>query len=386
MFSNLLYQDKIVGRLKTDLTGNAFPPSVLFSGDAMCGKFTAALETARILCCHEDASWQCTCFPCRQHRVLNHPYTIIAGNRDLSLEIAACADVLSRHDSTGSRFLMIRSVRKLIRRFDPVLWDGEETRNSRMRTVMERLYENIASLVPDSTPIQGGKLKKKLKALVEDCEILQTTLPALLPIAQVRRIRAWSLHSAGKEHKTIILDAADRMSVASQNALLKFLEEPHGDTSIILISERKNLLLPTIISRLRDYSFFRRSPEQEAEVLRRVFHQKQNHYANLSAYFNSWKKGSSQSMQELAEAFLSNRHYNDIPELESITDHSGLIAFLGTLSMELRRRWKQEHDALHRKYFHQMQQLRNARIRAETLNLPVQLILRSLHGSLGDML
>jgi DNA polymerase-3 subunit delta' len=51
--------------------------------------------------------------------------------------------------------------------------------------------------------------------------------------------------------KVFIVEEAERMNPAAQNALLKTLEEPPGDTVFILISDREEELLETISSRCR---------------------------------------------------------------------------------------------------------------------------------------
>jgi len=51
--------------------------------------------------------------------------------------------------------------------------------------------------------------------------------------------------------KVFIIEEAERMNPAAQNALLKTLEEPPGDTVFILISDREEELLETISSRCR---------------------------------------------------------------------------------------------------------------------------------------
>ncbi|HSX03781.1 MAG TPA: AAA family ATPase [Rhabdochlamydiaceae bacterium] len=51
--------------------------------------------------------------------------------------------------------------------------------------------------------------------------------------------------------KVFIIDDAHRMLPASGNSLLKTLEEPTLDSIILLISDRPELLLPTIVSRCR---------------------------------------------------------------------------------------------------------------------------------------
>lgn len=51
--------------------------------------------------------------------------------------------------------------------------------------------------------------------------------------------------------KVFIIEEADRMNEAAQNALLKTLEEPHPDTVFILLSDAEEEVLDTIISRCR---------------------------------------------------------------------------------------------------------------------------------------
>jgi DNA polymerase-3 subunit delta' len=55
--------------------------------------------------------------------------------------------------------------------------------------------------------------------------------------------------------KVFIVEEADLMNAAAQNALLKTLEEPHGRTLIILLAEQLTALFPTIRSRVRVFRF-----------------------------------------------------------------------------------------------------------------------------------
>jgi len=71
--------------------------------------------------------------------------------------------------------------------------------------------------------------------------------------------------------KTIVIENADLMLDASRNALLKILEEPPESVEFVLLSSRRSALLATIQSRVRPYIFVSRRPEDEAEVLERVF-------------------------------------------------------------------------------------------------------------------
>ncbi|SET49078.1 DNA polymerase III subunit [Thalassotalea agarivorans] len=50
-------------------------------------------------------------------------------------------------------------------------------------------------------------------------------------------------------YKSVVIEDADKMTVAASNALLKTLEEPTDDSFLILVAQDINALLPTIVSR-----------------------------------------------------------------------------------------------------------------------------------------
>lgn len=84
------------------------------------------------------------------------------------------------------------------------------------------------------------------------------------------------VHSAPFEAsgKVFVIYDAERMQTASANALLKTLEEPNPDTTLILITEHPNEMIPTIRSRCAFLSF-QSIPEKEIEA----FLKKQGHDA-----------------------------------------------------------------------------------------------------------
>lgn len=55
--------------------------------------------------------------------------------------------------------------------------------------------------------------------------------------------------------KVFVIHDAERMLPSSANALLKTLEEPSSDTTIILLASSKEALLPTIVSRCKIFAF-----------------------------------------------------------------------------------------------------------------------------------
>ncbi len=73
-----------------------------------------------------------------------------------------------------------------------------------------------------------------------------------LPVEEVRRIAPFlRLTSAEGGWRVVVVDGADQLNTAGQNAILKILEEPPPKTLILLVADNVGALLPTIRSRTR---------------------------------------------------------------------------------------------------------------------------------------
>jgi DNA polymerase-3 subunit delta' len=81
--------------------------------------------------------------------------------------------------------------------------------------------------------------------------------------------------------KVFIIYDAERMQTASANALLKTLEEPNPDTTLILLAEHVNEILPTIRSRCVDLFFKPISEDAVAQFLKSKGYSE--HFAKLSS-------------------------------------------------------------------------------------------------------
>jgi len=83
-----------------------------------------------------------------------------------------------------------------------------------------------------------------------------------IKIEQVRALqRDLSLRPLEASRKVCLIEAADTMTVAAANALLKTLEEPRGDTVLLLLSSQPQRLLETIRSRCQLLRFTRQPLE-----------------------------------------------------------------------------------------------------------------------------
>jgi DNA polymerase-3 subunit delta' len=78
---------------------------------------------------------------------------------------------------------------------------------------------------------------------------------------KIEQIRAFqkelNLKPLESPRKICLIEKADAMTTGAANALLKTLEEPRGDTLLILLSDQPNLLLETIRSRCQPLPFTR---------------------------------------------------------------------------------------------------------------------------------
>jgi DNA polymerase III delta prime subunit len=87
--------------------------------------------------------------------------------------------------------------------------------------------------------------------------------------------------------KVAILDDAHRMTEDAQNALLKTLEEPPGDSLLMLVTESPGMLLPTVRSRTPEIACGRLAPEVVAGAL-----EEQGLSATEASFLARWADGS----------------------------------------------------------------------------------------------
>jgi len=280
VFENIIAQAATV-QLKADMLSHRLAPSMLFFGPAASGKGSAAIEMARALSCeNEEAAWNCACPACVRHRALVHPDLVILGPKGFAAEIAASrAAFLREPASAAGRSLFIRSLRKLLARFAPAVWEYESKSGrinplSLLQSIEEEVdeFETLAVSYASSDTQDISALEKLTNSLLKNAFKLEDEcMSETIPIAQVRRAAYWSRLSPSGKRKTLIIENADRMKDEARNSLLKLLEEPPESINIVLTVVRRESLLPTILSRLRPYRFLARSAGEEREIIRRIF-------------------------------------------------------------------------------------------------------------------
>ena len=306
MYENLLAQPAS-NLLVQDIRTDKLPPSILFSGESASGKLTAALETARILSCLAgSAVWTCPCASCQKHRLLIHPDLLLAGPKDCLPEIRAASQAFLRNGQAASRFLFIRSVRKLVLRFDPAMYEGDETRYARSISSLGSIAEDLEDFeLLTSGSAETAVVEKKVASIVNEAEKLETgAMYEAVPVSMIRKIASWSHLAPYGKKKIVIIERADRMQDSARNAFLKILEEPPRDVVFILTTSRRGAILPTILSRVRTYGFISRPMDVQQSVITRVFHDTPLENETLDQYFSRFLPVPPEKIRETAAGFV----------------------------------------------------------------------------------
>lgn len=324
MFENLVNQE--AGKLlAADIRHNRLPGAILFSGSEASGKLTAALETARILSCHENpqGKWLCECPSCLQHKSLICSNLMLMGPRDCSLEISAAAKTftdahfINAKFIDAARYLFLRSVRKLTLRFNGILWEGDSSLN-KIGSLIEEINENLEVLdfpreLPDITEVK--KICEEISKLCNKLE--EDFLYDSIPINQVRNMEAWAHIKTEEGRKTVIIENADRMQTSVRNALLKILEEPPEDVVFILLTSKRNAIMQTILSRVRTYNFADRTLDQQREVITRVFHN-EDFSGSINDYLLTYLPVTPSEIKGQARGFYNSVANRQICNIEEI--------------------------------------------------------------------
>ena len=308
-----------------------------------------------MLACTRSGDWGCECEVCLRHRDLSFPYLLLLGWRYWEAEIRAAADLLQRSQSAACHHFYVRAVRKLTRRYDGLLWEGDETRLRPAAGPVGALNELLEGLTPELT---GAVLEKRCARIETQVgKLVATVKTDNVPISQIRNVERWLHLSAPESRKVVILEHAEGIQESSRNALLRLLEEPPAGVHLILLTRRPDALIPTLRSRLRDYALRERSSRQQGEVLRRIFRREPEPAASLRDYFLTWQEFGAERLSAQATRFLAAvtdpppkgqpwiagppggyAHAAGLPER---LERERLLAFLEQLSEELRTQLRQ---------------------------------------------
>lgn len=91
---------------------------------------------------------------------------------------------------------------------------------------------------------------------------------ASIKVGQVRQIKEdFSKSGMESRKKILIVREMDKMTTSAANSLLKFIEEPEGEITIMLLTTEVQQLLPTIISRCQIIHFKKANTEERVKEI-----------------------------------------------------------------------------------------------------------------------
>ncbi|MEZ0310122.1 MAG: ATP-binding protein [Myxococcota bacterium] len=153
----------------------------------------------------------------------------------------------------------------------------------------------------------------------------------VIPIDAVREVTArLSLKASEAPTKVVLVERAERMNEAAQNALLKTLEEPAGPTCFLIATSRIKALAITIRSRCQHIRLATRAESTAVAELRAAHPDLDEKLARIAAALASGDTESAQATLEGGLAELDQR----LSEATGDTSMRGAIAAAADLGSE----------------------------------------------------
>ncbi len=239
MWSNIIGQERVIKILKNIYTSNKISHAYIFYGKEGIGKDAVAIEFAKLINCENKIN-----------------------NIEACDECPSCRQINSLNSTTFKFITALPAGKK----------ENSEEDNP-INTLKQEDYE-----------IYLDELKKK-----SNDNYYKINIPNAndIRISSIRQIRKEIYLTGQKDKKKIfVISNCDLMNQQSSNAFLKILEEPPGDSLLILTTSRLNSLLSTIVGRCQKIRF---DPIKKEDLKKYVLKLKPNLddvvadlYANIS--------------------------------------------------------------------------------------------------------
>jgi DNA polymerase III delta prime subunit len=260
------YQPKIAEALSTDISGGTLASSCLFAGPRHSLRMTTALETARLLSCGGDRSETCSCPSCNAFRTLSVDNVVILSQRDNASVVETAISLFAKNRTESSRIFLLRSTRIALMQYHGALLSSATSSQEASYDIASTVNDTLIALEGEKGDISEKMAKSYASDLRQGMKKLSASekKDTRLSIAQVRSIAEWAGQTTvGGKKRFIILEGIEDANVASRNSLLKILEEPPKDVYFFLVSSHPVRIMPTILSRVRKYTF---DPLEERQV------------------------------------------------------------------------------------------------------------------------
>lgn len=214
-FADIIGHEELKQRLVQSIEKGRVSHAQLFTGIAGAGTLPMAVAYAQYLNCtnRHDGDSCGECPNCRQTAALAHP--------DLHLVFPV--------NKQGKK-------------------SGEVVRSDEFMPLFREVFARTEGYFSPAEWYEELDLGKTLKGMISAKEADEI-------------IRKLSFKSFEAEYKIMLIWLPETMNEEAANKILKILEEPWDKTIFLMVSERADFLLPTIISRTQEVAVPRLSPE-----------------------------------------------------------------------------------------------------------------------------
>ena len=249
MFYGLeLTQNELADKFYNLIKENLFPNTVLFEGQPYSSKMFAA-----------------NCIS--QYFNANMSNTIIISNRAHRFRLLGSLALLKKNKDETSLNLFKNSVLCYLKQYNGALLElpGADKKKFNIAFEINELLHNLDIKNKNELDSNIEKISDCLTTLIKEGSLGDTSLN----INHVRMIKMWAKETDNvNSQKTVIIEGIENSNDSANNALLKLLEEPPESLHIIIISQNKRAILPTILSRLRCFHFPAWAEENKNNLLK----------------------------------------------------------------------------------------------------------------------
>ena len=150
----------------------------------------------------------------------------------------------------------------------------------------------------------------------------------IITVDEVRRIKQWMSFSTLKsKYKILLINDIDRMNINASNAFLKILEEPIGNTIILLNTSRIEALPLTLKSRCIKLKLRKKNMEEFAKILLDILPSKKDiGFKGLYKLCNG--------NINLAIYIIENNHLDFFMQLKDQGSYAETLDYISQLSLE----------------------------------------------------
>lgn len=298
-FDNLsLTQPRLSMLLEDNYRKNLLPQSILFSGPSGSSRLTASLDLSFLLT-GED------------RKTLRTQSVIYFPHRELMQRLKSAVNLFIRDRNILSKDYLIETMRIINMQYNANLISSLSPSLNYLFGIADSIDIFLTDLedVDEITDNVVNDLKKLIKDnhLLDDSKFLYSGKknPQSITIDQIRAIKEWMNTIQGK--RVVIIEDLESATEGAKNSILKMLEEPLEDFTIILLSREKQKIMETILSRVRKYDFPPLSKHEVSSLIRTRFND-YNSYSSFDTFF--FETGNdSETVKECEKAISSYSSY-----------------------------------------------------------------------------